>query len=208
MTAIIAYAEAGYAFVAADSSRSQSGVIFHQTVKVYSWSDKVVFAQSGNALQQYGMIAQMLSWRGFPYPHDMSGFEAAWLAFQPHWQKEAGRLKLKNPLVATDGTILAADAASGKVKSFDFATGTVSIVPAFGYAGFPNVGPAATAAWGAGRRDLDMWAVDTINPICASNSGIDWPIDLMLCVPLPYERTISTRLASKPSIGKPDFLLP
>lgn len=208
MTAIIAYAEAGYAFVAADSSRTLSGGIYHQTVKVYSWSDKVIFAQSGNATQQYCMITQMLAGRGVSYLHDMSGFEAAWLASQPHWQKKAARLKSKNSSVATDGTILAADAASGEVKSFDFATGTVSIVAAFGYAGFPNVGPAATAAWGAGRRDLDMWAVDTINPLCASNSGIDWPIDLMLCVPLPYERTISTRLASKPSIGKPDFLLP
>lgn len=208
MTAIIAYAEADYAFVAADSSRSQSGGVFHQTMKVYSWSDKVVFAQSGNALQQYNMIVQMLSGRGFPHPHDMSGFEAAWLASQPHWQKEAARLKSKNSSVATDGTILAADAASGEVKSFDFATGNVSTVAPFGFAGFPHVGRAAKTAWGAGRRDLDMWAVDTIAPLCASNSGIDWPIDLMLCAPLPYERTVSTRLASRLSIGRPDFLLP
>lgn len=203
MTAIVAYAEPGFAFLAADSCRTQTKETYSQTVKVHSWSNKVLFAQSGNVSQQFQMIYQMLSGRGLPHSHDIKGFESAWQKCRIDFvekAKEAG---------VPDGTILVADAESGEVKSCDFASGIISSETPFGAAGFTAVRGRAEAAWGTGRKDLDMWAVETIGDLCAPNSGIDWPIDLMMCrMDGNYERTISTRLNGSLSAGRSDFILP
>ncbi|OAG71927.1 hypothetical protein A0J51_02935 [Gluconobacter japonicus] len=203
MTAIVAYAEPGFAFLAADSCRTQTDETYSQTVKVHSWSNKVLFAQSGNVSQQFQMIYQMLAGRGFPHDHDIKGFENAWQECRIYFAEKAKEVGVP------DGTILVADAESGEVKSCDFASGIISPAAPFGAAGFTAVRGHAETTWGTGRKDLDMWAVETIGGLCAANSGIDWPIDLMMCrKDGNYERTISTRLDGSLPAGRSDFILP
>jgi hypothetical protein len=203
MTAIIAYAEPGFAFLAADSCRTQTTGVYSQAVKVHSWSNKILFAQSGNVSHQFQMIYQMLSGRGFPYGHDIKGLERAWETCRPDFVEEAKAAGVP------DGTILVADAVSGEVKSFDFASGNISVEAPFGAAGFSTVHGSAGIAWGTGRKDLDMWAVEAIGGLCAADSGIDWPIDLMMHRnDGSYERTISMRLDGSLTASRSDFLLP
>ncbi|MFT8367076.1 MAG: hypothetical protein ABF623_14680 [Gluconobacter cerinus] len=200
MTAIIAYAEQDYAFVAGDSKRVLG---LYPTVKLHTWGSQVVFAQSGNATHLSKCIGMMCAFRGSMWGTDLADFHTAFSSQQPIWHAQAVSARATNPSIDTNGVLLVADAASGMVTKFEFGTGTNSCVPSPAASGDPATQPSMIIAWGNGRKDLDGWAYDSINPLCGTVASIDLPIDLLISRPATNGQfVIGTRLinVSTPSL--------
>jgi len=207
MTAVIAYAEPNYAFVAADSKRILG---FFPTVKVHTWGPKVVFAQSGNAVHLSQCICAMAAFRGSVWDTDFRGICAAFSSNQPVHQANALAAQSKNSSVSIDGTLVVADADSGILTQFDFRTGVRTPVGSPTASGDPATTPSMMAAWGSsGRKDLAMWAYDSINPLCGTIPSIDKPIDLLISRPDTYGQiVVGQRLSTAPSVPLPFFDIP
>lgn len=190
MTAIIAYAKSGYAFVAADTKRSHPAFPTAVT-KVHSWSQNIVFGHAGNADQLPRLIYQMLEFRGsMMVGDDLNGFYHAFENLYSNYAKAAATAAEVNPKVDQNGTILVADAISGKVYKIDFQTGNCEStnVGNFETAGDPSIAEIATSSWKKGRIDLDQWSCDSIGHLCTSISitGVDWPIDMLISRPVKH----------------------
>lgn len=181
MTAILAFAASGIAFVAGDTKRATA---MHPATKVHRWSTSVVFAQAGNGQQLSALIGQMMVCRPI-LGEDLNGLKAAFTQLSKtfHDQALAAQAQSRTPhLVDTDGTILVADADSGDVITLDFATGNCSSphVP-FGAGGVPQLVTEASVRWSAQNQSLDLWATDAISACVGAT--VNWPIDLLIVRP-------------------------
>jgi hypothetical protein len=179
MTAIVAYAKRGLAFVAGDSKRA--GANFPVT-KVHRWGKDIVFAQAGNALFLSNLIAQMMALR-YQYGEHLDGFREAFAALRGHFHCQAiASLKTSSTphLVDTGGVLLVADGDSGQVYSFNFADGSETPLGSSGVGGVVQ-GRAAAEQWSINAPALDVWAVNVIADCIGSS--VDWPIDVLIARP-------------------------
>ena len=181
MTAILAFATKGLAFVAGDTKRVTA---FAPAIKVHRWSTTVVFAQAGNGSQLPSLIGQMTAVRPI-MGENIQGFENAFAQLRKHFHDQALAAKAQARVphhVDTDGTLLVADAASGVVISLDFASGHRSPPQApFGTGGVPQLAAQAANRWGALAPALDLWAVASIGA-CVGIT-VSWPIDALVVRP-------------------------
>jgi hypothetical protein len=179
MTAIVAYAEEGLAFVAGDSKRVSANFA---VTKVHRWGKAVVFAQAGNALHLSNMIAQMLALR-FHHGDHLQGFRDALGEVRKTFHDRAVAVKKASrtpDLVDSDGMLLVADAVSGQVYAFNFADGEESALGTLGVGGVAQLA-ASTAQWSVDAPALDVWAVNVI--AACKGATVDWPIDILLVRP-------------------------
>jgi hypothetical protein len=181
MTAILAFAALGVAFVAGDTKRIMA---LHPATKVHRWSTSVVFAQAGNGPQLSGLIGQMMVCRPV-LGEDLGGLKDAFTQLRKtfHDQALAAQAKSRTPqYVDTNGTLLAADAESGDVIGLDFATGKCSPpqMP-FGTSGVAQLATEAATQWPVHAPALDLWAAASING-CVGPT-VAWPIDLLITRP-------------------------
>lgn len=181
MTAILAYASPGVAFVAGDTKRVTAA---HPATKVHRWSTTVVFAQAGNGPQLSSLIGQMMVCRPI-LGESLDGLKDAFKQLRKtfHDQALAAQVQSRTPqYVDTSGTLLVADAQSGEVIALDFATGACSSpkVP-FGTGGVAQLSAAAAARWRSHRLQLDLWATASIN--ACTGAAVAWPIDVLITRP-------------------------
>jgi hypothetical protein len=181
MTAILAYASPGVAFVAGDTKRVMAT---HPATKVHRWSTTVVFAQAGNGHQLSSLIGQMMVCRSM-LGESLDGLKDAFTQLRQNFYDQAlvAQAKSRTPQhVDTNGTLLVADADSGDVIALDFATGTCSSpkVP-FGTGGVVQLSSAAAVQWSNHGLQLDLWATASIN--ACTGATVAWPIDLLITRP-------------------------
>lgn len=181
MTAILAFAAPGVAFVAGDTKRVTAA---HPATKVHRWSPTVVFAQAGNGTQLSGLIGQMMVYRPI-LGENLDGLKDAFGQLRKVFHDKAvkAQAEARAPqLVDTNGTLLVADAESGEVISLDFAGAPPScpLVP-FGTAGVAEIAGAAATRWATHGSKLDIWATDSIRACIGPTVG--WPVDLVIARP-------------------------
>lgn len=226
MTAIFAYVDSDVAFVAGDSLRNFSGWGAVRARKVHHWSDRTVFAQCGDGkflslLIQEVKTAQAFLPIQFPNLSDDARLLQALAHFQPTHYASACKAvsKLASGSAHITGTILVASTADSfgpeRISSFDFVTGTYSVisrdVAAEGTAAshFLTNAQAKLAAMKVTGSPfpIDLWAAECLeNAIKAHPSKVGWPGDLILARPASHGRlTLAKEIAGPITAGVSEF---
>lgn len=200
MTAIFAFADGDYAFVAADTLRQLALYGGLTATKVHEWSDHVVLAQAGEGIFQSRLIAQMKLARpilanqypGLPEDQRLiTAYKGMWPDF--YQNALASVSKLHNGSAHITGTILVASSADNhggaRIHKLDFATGTVkqslNNVEADGQD--PSLfATNAKTLMNTLRQtsqslQLDLWGIKCVeDAISAYPTNVGWPVDLLL----------------------------
>ncbi len=218
MTAIYAYANEQFAFVAGDTLRVDRNNM-HQTVsKVHHWSDSVLIAQAGEAQFLSDLILKLVRLMGF-FPPTYEGFieafrqvnSATWCAAEESYEKKGA-----GPV--PEGTLLVAAAANGptpaRIHRVDFQTGTSEIS-----AGPVDADGSNTTLFQAdalrhlssfkaqnenGAVPLDSWAASCVaDAVREYRDYIGFPIDVLIARPSAVGDRILVRRRMESELSRP-----
>jgi hypothetical protein len=183
MTAIVAFAQTGYAFLGGDTKRTMA---LFPASKLHSWSDTTLFGQAGNALkltEAIGVCFKCQPQFGCGLDGLLTAFDQARKVIYP--QAVAANSK------GASGTLLIAHIgdkvhpAGLWTMEFDPAIPAIPVTtPIFGI-GVSAIIPAANQIWDAARPagpfSLGRWAMDSIESVVSPD--VDWPVDMMISRP-------------------------
>lgn len=216
MTAVFTYAGGDTAFVAADTMRVDKTVPAVAR-KVYRWSDRIVFGQSGAGKHLGELAGAMMIRRDqldqFPTREALIGL---YKTYRPGFHAKAvaaiGAAKAGGLFVVA---CAAEDGQAAKTLTLDFATETILDVAGDGdvYAEgsdpayFLTVAQTVMASLRGGAIALDAWACQCLEAAHHTvPTAVDWPADLIIGRSNALARlTVERRLTSAADSQHPIF---